>query len=408
MIGLVVKQESPSREECWELVRRIAAAPQLCKSARLAEVLSFLCRRALDESATELPEQEIGTAVFRRAPDYDTAVDPIVRVQVSQLRKKLQQYFESEGQGELLRLEIPKGSYLPFFHRIAPAPKRERPGPSWRFVIALGAMLALSAGLCALLIVRPARPLATPASPALHKFWSGFFRPNRQTEIVVADSTCSFIQDGLQHPLSLEQYVQGDWLKGADLDARSLGLLHMLTARRYASVADLTLVRRIASQASSPEQVSVVFARDYRVRDTGARDLILLGSARSNPWVGLYDKNLNFRFEYDEKAHKVLVRNRSPKPEEAPFYTVAGEGAEIREGYAVIALVSNPAQTSNVLILAGTDMEATEAAGQLVTSEAQLAPVIGILTPHSEALLKTRRLAGAPTEYKVVAYRSSQ
>jgi hypothetical protein len=64
----------------------------------------------LDESATELPEQEIETEVFRRAPDYDTTVDPIVRVQVSQPRKKLQQYFESEGHGEFLRLDFGHGA----------------------------------------------------------------------------------------------------------------------------------------------------------------------------------------------------------------------------------------------------------------------------------------------------------
>jgi hypothetical protein len=45
----------------------------------------------------------------------------LVRVQVSQLRKKLQEYFSEEGRDEPLVIEIPKGNYVPVFRPRADA-----------------------------------------------------------------------------------------------------------------------------------------------------------------------------------------------------------------------------------------------------------------------------------------------
>lgn len=53
--------------------------------------------------------------VFGRPVDYDTSQDTLVRVQASQLRKKLQQYFEEEGREETLIVDLPKGSYALVF-----------------------------------------------------------------------------------------------------------------------------------------------------------------------------------------------------------------------------------------------------------------------------------------------------
>ena len=50
-----------------------------------------------------------------RRPDYDTSHDTLVRVLVSQLRKKLHEHFAGEGHDEPVIIEIPKGSYVPVF-----------------------------------------------------------------------------------------------------------------------------------------------------------------------------------------------------------------------------------------------------------------------------------------------------
>ncbi len=97
------------------LVDRVAASRYINKSARLRDLLLYLCDRVFEGLAEEIHEQEIGHKVFGRPPDYDTSSDNIVRVHVSMLRKRLEQYFGSEGAHEPVILEIPRGNYTPVF-----------------------------------------------------------------------------------------------------------------------------------------------------------------------------------------------------------------------------------------------------------------------------------------------------
>src|SRR5690348_11508015 len=80
-------------EERRALLQRVLWSPQIEKSTRIRDLLTYLCERTFEEPAAEIHEQEIGQRVFGRPPAYETAVDNVVRVTVSQARKKLEQYF---------------------------------------------------------------------------------------------------------------------------------------------------------------------------------------------------------------------------------------------------------------------------------------------------------------------------
>ena len=79
----------------------------------------------LKEGCPEIHEQEIGTKVFGRTANYDRSQDNIVRVNATELRKRIEAYFSSEGAHESLILEIPRGGYKPIIHRRVPE-ARER------------------------------------------------------------------------------------------------------------------------------------------------------------------------------------------------------------------------------------------------------------------------------------------
>ncbi len=97
------------------LVERVALSRYIAKSARLRDLLVYLCNQVIREGAIEIHEQEVGHAVFGRAEDYDTALDNIVRVHASTLRKRLEQFFAEEGCGEPVVIELLKGNYAPLF-----------------------------------------------------------------------------------------------------------------------------------------------------------------------------------------------------------------------------------------------------------------------------------------------------
>ncbi len=101
---------------------RILATPAFVRSARLARFLRFAVEQRLSERTDPLKEIEVGIQVFERGADFDPRVDPVVRVQARLLRFKLHEYYETAGKNDPIRIDLPKGSYLPAFSREVSAP----------------------------------------------------------------------------------------------------------------------------------------------------------------------------------------------------------------------------------------------------------------------------------------------
>src|SRR4051812_43462749 len=177
-----------SDEDSRKLVERVAASRYLSKSARLRDLLVYVCDRVLDGSVSEIHEQEVGHKVFGRPANYDTSSDNIVRVHASMLRKRLEQYFAGEGLHESLIVEIPKGNYAPVFRERdeVPAVSITEPIPTpvhpagWR-VWLLGALTLLFACSTAFLLVRgrPSSAVLDTSRPNVTLFWSQIFHDNR-------------------------------------------------------------------------------------------------------------------------------------------------------------------------------------------------------------------------------------
>ncbi|MDJ0740542.1 MAG: AAA family ATPase, partial [Gammaproteobacteria bacterium] len=60
-----------------------------------------------------LREYNLGLEVFERSASFDPQTSPIVRVQASKLRRTLALYYSEEGRDDPLRIDLPKGCYVP-------------------------------------------------------------------------------------------------------------------------------------------------------------------------------------------------------------------------------------------------------------------------------------------------------
>jgi tetratricopeptide (TPR) repeat protein len=103
----------PGNSEVIAALDRLLASTSFARSSRLAAFLRFIVEERLSGSETPLKEYILGVQVFDRDPNYDPRIDPIVRVQARQLRFKLREYYETAGRADPIRIEMPKGSYLP-------------------------------------------------------------------------------------------------------------------------------------------------------------------------------------------------------------------------------------------------------------------------------------------------------
>ena len=102
-------------------IERLVASHALHGSESLCKLLRYLGKQALDHPGVPVKEYQIATEVFGRQADFDPQLDSMVRVQAGRLRSKLAEYYGTEGAGDRLVIELPKGSYAITFHERAGA-----------------------------------------------------------------------------------------------------------------------------------------------------------------------------------------------------------------------------------------------------------------------------------------------
>ena len=93
------------------LVQRIASSRHFAKAHQLRDILLYLMDRALHDPPSAIHEQEIACTVLGRKADFNPHEDNIVRVQVSHLRKRLDEYFAADGVNEPIGISVPRGGY---------------------------------------------------------------------------------------------------------------------------------------------------------------------------------------------------------------------------------------------------------------------------------------------------------
>jgi len=108
-----------AKSDVIHALQRILESPQFQRTSRAAHFLRFLTLAALEGNESLLKEYWIGIKVFDKRESFDPRLDSIVRVEASRLRVKLAQYYATNGNGDPIQIEIPKGGYIPVFQRRA-------------------------------------------------------------------------------------------------------------------------------------------------------------------------------------------------------------------------------------------------------------------------------------------------
>ena len=96
-------------------LNRILSSREFQATERMRDFLTFVVEEALAGRADRLKGYTIATKVFSRSSDFDAAQDPIVRIQAGRLRRALERYCLVAGGRDPIRIDIPKGRYVPFF-----------------------------------------------------------------------------------------------------------------------------------------------------------------------------------------------------------------------------------------------------------------------------------------------------
>jgi len=421
----------------WGLAQRVVSGSHFAKSPLLTRFLLYVVAETLDGREQEITEHQIGVQVFDRRPGYSTIEDNIVRNYARQLRKRLAEYFASEGRSEPLRIDIPLGGYVPVFVSASEPPHADelrtipvavsirthtreaessgqadvrKPWSLWLIGAPVAVLYSLAlvwmTWIAAARMHAPEPRLADP----VHVLWATLFDGKVNTYIIPADAGFNLLEDLSRRPLQLADYIKGAYLELplAGVDAHSADDLR---TQHFTSFVDFQTVAALAHLPEyNPERTFLRFPRDLRLDDLKNASAILIGSVGSNPWASITESSTNFRIVYRQGMEGATIVNIKPLAGEATSY-ISHWNDPAHDTYALIAFMPNLDGNGRLLLLQGLDVAGTQAAAETLFHPAAIASILRQATRPDgslrffEILLRSTSIDSNSTGTQVVASR---
>lgn len=221
-----------------EQLDRILTSGPFAQSRRRQRFLDYIVNEALAGGGERLKGYTVALAVFDRPETFDPVADPIVRIEAARVREKLREYYDTEGQSDAVRIDLPKGSYAPHIEfRESVASGHESVGHADTIAseshtrkmsarslatVILAVLLALIAGFGALRWWGSSTPLSEKASIAVLPFEN---IGNDPTWERFADGVTEDIVTDLSHSKDLFVVARNstEVYKGKPADVRAIG-----------------------------------------------------------------------------------------------------------------------------------------------------------------------------------------
>lgn len=348
------------REDCASQIQRILESRALRNSEVLKRLLDYLSRQAIEGHAEDLKEYRVGVEGFGKPHDYDPKLDSSVRVQAGKLRQKLDEYYRTEGAGDPILVELPKGHFrLEFQSRRAEPPA----APRRRYRV-------LSAGVAALLLAalsawlgwavrgRASQGPSAPWTPDMQALWAPFVDSHRPIMIslgtpLFTKASNSFFRDpalntwaaAVESPV-VESFTR---MLRADTASPSFNYTGIGEATGAFALAKLFTGRGVDIELQASSLVSW--------EDIERNNMIFVGPAKYN--VQTKDLPVNTDFEIRHSR----LENLRPKPgEQRIFAERRSPDGQVEESHAVITRIPGLHGTGTILIMASTSTEGTRAA----------------------------------------------
>jgi adenylate cyclase len=104
---------SPDRIDAQ--LERVLGSSEFMAGRRLGQFLRYVVEQALNGHSGRMNQFTIAVEAFGYGPDFDPVSNPAVRILARRLRRALDLYFSTQGSDDPIRIDIPKGGYVPVF-----------------------------------------------------------------------------------------------------------------------------------------------------------------------------------------------------------------------------------------------------------------------------------------------------
>jgi hypothetical protein len=130
---LIYPEVRSKQEEEREELQTLLSSGILSKAPNLQHFLDFIAEKHFAGEADQVKEYSIAVNALNRPETFDPQSDTIVRVTAHTLRKRLEQYYATEGADHPIQMQLPAGKYVLRFvrkqHEHVPPPALPTPPP---------------------------------------------------------------------------------------------------------------------------------------------------------------------------------------------------------------------------------------------------------------------------------------
>lgn len=435
------QQSHISDDEILVSLQRVLGSKVFSHSTTLRQALEFVVRNNIDSPGEPIKEYSVATKVFGRKSDFDPKIDNIVRVQMHRLREKLEEFYSTEGQGEQVRILIPRGQYNPEYCRASkdtqpatphlpqsPGVTGERKSGRLNVFWIVIVVLAISNGfLLVNLLKNKGSRQPADLTQSQRSLWQPFLSPDSRPLIVFANPAFLVGKRGdlyrysSQDVLSMAMGTRVPMLNRQDISLPGMpevGPFYYFDS--YTGTGELVAATDVACFLSLHGE-SFVIERSRLVSDAeiSRSNVIFLGGNKEDRLFRRLPFKQDLIFEpppANKYAVGSYIQDLNPSSGHPSTYHLQLDPATgaIHGDYALISLLPNVSVDHYVLDLGGLTTLGTQAAAKFVTSRHDMAVLEHMLaaasgqkthSPFFQALLEVSVRDGVPLEAKCVLVR---
>jgi hypothetical protein len=381
-----------------EQLERITASAAFRSSRRYPEFLRYTVAHALTGEIENLKERVLGVEVFGRDPDYDTSSDPVVRMTAGEVRKRLEQYYHIRGHENEIRIDLPRGSYVPEFAwplpaRAAPVEGRhaEPVAAPARSVRRHGRLrIAAYAAVACVIAAAAYWGSASTRKSALERFWAPVY--DSQSPVLLCIPDIATIT--LSEPANPNPDPNFPWT--------TIARMPKGWQRDEVSFVDAFTVMKVASSLTQKHRTfRLMHTEDATLDDLKQGPAVLIGGT-NNPWINQVSSELRFALAHDGPLEYISDRQNPASRQWGITWNNPGVD------YAIVSRIFNATTGQPVVIAAGVHRTGTEAAGECF-SDANCFEQAEKLAPgdwlhaNLQFILETKVINDVPGQPQVIA-----